>query len=351
MLTSNEVPAPAVEQTATAPTDSSRAAAPAERRHRQIVVIAGSFLVFALTALLVPLPFRNRAWEEIADLLHIPAFGMINYLALTIVTYHFPSRWRVPLLVTGAVIALGAGIEVMQGILSRNASLGDVLRNALGASAALLIHQSMRLEYPRRLGWSLRSFAALFIAAGVLPPGLALLDMYAQHRQFPVIASFNSRAELQRWYIGSAQVNVRLLPWPGGRSTARVTFLPGEYPAVRLMHMHRDWTQHEALVTELTHSPESKSERVLVQVRISKQKIHPIPKRSFAKVFEIQRGESVEIRIPLDDVRRGPAEGELPLDWIGSVEFTALQLSEPATVEISPILLEASPSLAARFAP
>jgi glycopeptide antibiotics resistance protein len=318
----------------------------AEQRHRRLIVFTGCFLVFALVALLMPMPFKSRVWNHLADLLHIPAFGIINYLALTIAAYHFPSRWRVPLLVTSAVLAFSAGIELLQGLVGRYASLSDLFCNAMGASAALLIRQSRYEAVSKRYCWSLRSVSALLIALAVLSPLSALFDIYLQHRQFPIIASFNSRAELQRWYVGSAIVHIRPLPWFDGQSTARVTFLPGDFPAIRLVKLHHDWTEQQAFVTELSHRAESQSERVMLRLQISNQQDYPDLASSFAKIYEIERGDTQKIRIAIDDIRKGPADGDLALDGIASVEFLAIDLDKPATVEIQPLRLEKATTLA-----
>lgn len=143
---------------------------PEELRHRRLVTAGGFVLVVALVALLMPNPFHGDVWSEVADLLHIPAFGLINYLALSIARYHSASRWAVPLGVTFAVILFGGVIEILQGMLARHASWNDFIRNGCGATAALLFHQSRAAGEPeRRKGYRFSAgLTAALAAAGPL---------------------------------------------------------------------------------------------------------------------------------------------------------------------------------------
>ncbi len=150
----------------------------AERRHRWLVIFAGCFLVVALVTLLMPVPFRGRVWDQIADLLHVPCFGLINYLALSIARYHFASRWRVPLLVTFTVISFSGFIEVLQGMFGRHPSLGDLFSNSMGAVAALTIHQSRWVAATMNIRWGFRWLAMLLVAVGIARPLLALFEIY-----------------------------------------------------------------------------------------------------------------------------------------------------------------------------
>lgn len=150
----------------------------AERRHRWLVIFAGCFLVVALVALLMPVPFRGRVWDQIADLLHVPCFGLINYLALSIARYHFASRWRVPLLVTFTVISFSGFIEILQGMFGRYPSLGDLFSNSMGAIAALTIHQSRWVAATMNTRWVFRWLAMLLVALGIARPVLMLFEIY-----------------------------------------------------------------------------------------------------------------------------------------------------------------------------
>lgn len=320
----------------------------AELRHQRLVAFTGCFLVFALVALLMPAPFHGRLWDRLADLLHIPAFGLINYLALSITRYHFVSRWRVPLMVTAAVILFSGLIELVQGMLSRYASLSDLFCNSMGATTALLLHQIRYAAPSANIRWGLLSIAVLVITLGTFSPVSALFDMYLQRRQFPVLASFRTSAELQRWYINSADVQLGMASWFAAQPSLRVTFFPGELPVVKLQHLQRNWTGHETFVTELTHSPASKSEVVKLQLQITDIANNWKRGDRYSEWIEIERGQTHRIHLDLETIGRSPRDRQLRLDAIAAVEFRAFELSEPATIEISTIRLEGTTNSAGK---
>lgn len=161
-------------------------------RYPFLVAFAVCYSLFSVFALLMPLPVRGRFWYRVADLLHIPAFALLNFLGLLIVRQHWQSRWRAPILLTIGVIALSGVIEIIQGQLSRQASLDDLYRNPLGAVAALLIFKALEhsvSENPRPGRVLLVSAFALF-AIATIRPAASIVDVYRQRTQFPTLASF-----------------------------------------------------------------------------------------------------------------------------------------------------------------
>jgi len=312
-------------------------------RYKLLVVFAVCYLLFSIFALLAPLPVRGRFWYRVADLLHIPAFAVLTFLALVVVRQHTKSSWRVPVLVTLCVVAFSGLMEIIQGLLSRYASLDDLFRNTLGAIAALLIFKS--LEYwssesarPRRL---LMVGAVIVLAIATIRPTASIVDVYRQRMQFPALATFSSRSELQRWYISSAQVRRTPIKWLDGHYALKVEYLPGEFPAIQLQELERDWTEYRTLATELTHLPDSKSESIVIQLRIADRRARRDPKNGFVDRIVLKRGESVDWRFDLKAAQAAASgSGRLRMDEIQFVEFMAVNLAEPATVQYGRIRLE-----------
>jgi len=316
----------------------------ARHRYRLLISVACLFFAFAALALLMPMPFRGRFWDRLFDLLHIPAFASINLLALTLANHHRASRWPVPIVITTVVILAGGAVEVLQGMLQRKASLHDFFANAMGAIAALMLFQVVRLRKESTIGVgkavTMLLVAATCVALAMAEPAAALVDVYRQREQFPLLAAFQSRAELQRWLVGSATVRRTRSDWHARDSSLRVRFIPAQWPAIQLQQLERDWTGYDALVVDLQHRDDSESATVTIQIRIADQTYRDAPDSSVYESIELKRGQVARWRVALR--RRDSSAENPPLDRraIRFVELMAVQLASPATVEIGPITLE-----------
>jgi len=314
----------------------------AAKLYRFLVAFTVCYLLFSVFALLMPLPVRGRFWYRVADLLHIPAFALLNFLGLLIVRHHTLSRWRAPIGVTVCVIGLSGLIEIIQGQLSRSASLDDLYRNSLGAFAALLIFKAWETNasenpYPRRI---MLVSAFTLIALATTGPTASIIDVYRQRTQFPTLASFSSGAELQRWYVSSAQVKRTTIDRPDGHDALRVEYFPGDFPAIQLQELERDWTEYRTLVTELTHLADSPSESIVIQLRVADRRSRRDPNHIVIDRIELKRGETIDWRFDLRTARSASGNARLHLEEIRFIDFMAVDLAQPATVQYGPIRLE-----------
>lgn len=315
----------------------------AKQRHPFWVAFSVCYLLFSVFALLMPLPVHGRVWFRIADLLHIPAFGVLNFLVLLIVRQHSVSPWRMPILVTALTITLSGLLEIAQGLLSRYASLDDLFRNALGAIASLLIFKSLeyRQSDHKRLGRVLIVAAFAVVVIATIPPTASIVDVYRQTTQFPVLASFSSRAELQRWWVSSARMKRKPIKWLDGTFALQVEYFPGKFPDIQLQELQRDWTQYRTLATELTHSPDSPSETVVIQLRIADHLTRGDWEHALSDRIELKRGESIDWRFNFKAAQE-TLEGKdrIRLENIIYLEFMAVELEKQATVQFGKIRLE-----------
>ena len=312
-------------------------------RYPFLIAFAVAYLLFSVFLLLMPLPLRERFWARAADLLHIPAFGIMNFLFLLIARQHSKSWWRMPIMVTACTMSLSGLIELTQGFFSRSPSLDDLFRNSLGAAASLLIFKVLECwssdnKWPRRL---LITSALIVIAIAVAQPTASIIDVYRQKADFPVLANFSSRAELERWYISSARVQRTPISATAGSAGLKVEYLPGDFPAIQLQEMQRDWSQYRTLATELTHLPESLSESIVIQLRITDRRSRRDQHPGFIDRIELQRGESIDWRFDFQAAQAALVENQrLRIDRINFVEFLAVEPQEPASVRYGRVRLE-----------
>lgn len=105
-----------------------------------IVLRLAAGAVFAVLIALMVGPFQNveaatNIWDKAA---HFVAFGVI----LLCLGALMPRRPRIGLAI--AAVAVGGLVEIVQGLTGRDASWGDLLADALGAAAVLLIWGGLR---------------------------------------------------------------------------------------------------------------------------------------------------------------------------------------------------------------
>ncbi len=311
-------------------------------RYPFLIAFTIAYLLFSVAMLLMPLPLRERFWSRAADLLHIPAFGVLNFLFLLIARQHTRSPNWVPVLVTLCTVSLSGLIELIQGFVSRSTSLGDLFRNLLGATASLLIFKAMESwpaenRQPRRL---FLLAAILVIAIAAAPPLASIIDVYRQRSQFPVLATFSSHSEMERWYVSSANVKRTPIDWLGRSEELKVEYLPGDFPAIQLQQMQRDWTQYRTLATRLTHLADSPSESIVIQLRITDQRRQRPPGHGFIDRIELKRGESIDWRFDFQAAQQQlAADQRLMLQRVNYVEFMAVQPQQKAMVQFAGIRL------------
>src|SRR5262249_48320041 len=154
-----------------------------------------------------------------------------------------------PLEAFGITVALGAATEVAQFVSHRDPSVGDVLRDALGAAATLSV--SAYLGSPRSPsgGRRLRAASAVIAARGlglVTPPVIWCLAAYA-HRdmRFPVLCDFESPLDL--YFISKGDPGIRRTTAPAPfsrRANERALFVPlvaKSVSGVTLVEPYPDW--------------------------------------------------------------------------------------------------------------
>lgn len=315
----------------------------AANRYWFVVIFTAGYVVFAVGALLMPLPIRDRFWGLVGDLLHIPAFGLLNFLLLWIVRQHSRSTWIVPVLLTMGTITASGVIELVQGLLSRYASWDDLLRNALGAIASLLVFKS--LEYRSggklRVARGLRGCATVTLAVAIYPPLASLYDIYRQNNQFPVLASFASATEMERWYVSSATVDRRRLNRWTGQNALVVRFQPGDFPAIQLQKLPGDWSDYRALATRVEHLADSPAETIAIQVRIGDRRSRRNDDHGLVDRIELARGQTLDWRFDFQAAQSQlTGRDRLQLKQISLVEWVAVEPQTDALVQFEAIYLE-----------
>lgn len=228
--------------------------------------LALAVLCLALLALVVfgRLPGPSKWASELGNAAHGPAFAVVTLVVFALLHSARPGSTR-PLLAVGIAvilaITLGAATELVQFALGRDASWGDLGRDALGAlTTGGLLVASRTVTGPRSAAAPLRTVA---LAIGILC-GLAVLAPFAitgaayagRALAFPTLVDFQSPQSgyfLRHWgHVEVARARSPAAPGrPGGDMALRVRIEPRKPWSVALWEPVPDWRGYETLNLDL----------------------------------------------------------------------------------------------------
>jgi hypothetical protein len=263
-----------------------------------VTVCALFFIPFELDALR---PFT----EKLSDAAHFPLFVGIT-LAFTAL---FGGKRRLGAL---AALVLVFGIEGLQPLTGRSAGEIDIVNGVLGVFCTTvgisLVQRSVK-------SW-LKVFYGFFVFGVTLlvfsPPLRTYQAVMLRARMFPTLASFENSVELSLWrttgpILTSANYLGLTESWRRDGKQALVFVSKGDgFGGIEYSAGDSDWSEYQTLVIPLTIS----SGGAEVGVRIDDDEECDRFEDRFNRSFVLEPGEH-ELRIPLEDVRRGPEGREL----------------------------------------
>jgi hypothetical protein len=294
-------------------------------------------------------PRQTLFWRELFNLGHIPLFGLVALLALEI------SRGLAPVPATGPVthylvafvmVALIRLVsEMLQfGAEGREAEVQDAVHNLIGAICFLAIRAGFdRQLWPAQAGPQ-RTFlmgaagVALFVASW---PLVALGWHYGMRAAaFPVVVDFDSR--WQQPFISSPRADLGRAPAPDawrhrtGDTVSVIRFLHARWPGVTIREPSPDWSAMNRLRVQLFSPLE---QPVRLTLRIDDEAHNHEHKDRFNRTFTIEPGLN-ELVVPMEDIRRAPADRDMDLRQIARLIFFTNRPSEPFELFISDVWLE-----------
>ncbi|MBS1137494.1 MAG: succinyl-CoA synthetase subunit beta [Proteobacteria bacterium] len=323
---------------------------PAASRTCPTPVIHIALILLLLLVLTVgETPERTMLWQALFDAGHVPLFGLMALLVRDLLATRWPrsGAWRPALLSFALTVAVGAGAEFLQTFMpDRDASLTDLLRDAAGAGAFLLMREAYRrgtssgapASPPVRTAFAVAAVALLLAATAQLSLTLAVLAERA--RAFPVLARFdgswweNALIETGDSVLTPASLATQPSEIPPG--LARLDLQPATYPGLTLDEPYPDWRGYQRLV-----------------VNIVSDLVAPVPLtlRVHDAAHDNRYGDRFNTRlvvipganhfvIGLDEIRRAPESREMDLSRIRGIVLFAYRLEHPAHLYLGTIRLE-----------
>ncbi|MGB7325136.1 MAG: hypothetical protein WBD31_09710 [Rubripirellula sp.] len=308
-----------------------------------MVWILAAVGVVVVGALLMPIPLEGRTSAAIGNMVHAPLFA-----ALTIAAIFLGDRWLsdtwlssrvVRMAATAlAVFAFGIAIEFAQTLSGRTASLHDAIANGLGIGTGFclsLAHARLKSNSrDRRTPRILWGIAGFLVAIAWWGPVATLRDVLAMNRDFPLLASFETEAELERWYFSNTHGKRVRQDATQGNHSLEAEFLADDHPSVTLTKLKHDWTDVRTIEADVTldsNHPQSEVDLWINVIDYAKSEDYS---DVFRKRFTIRRGEPTALVISRDELLQPTAGRVLNLDAVEFIEFQMIQPPMPTTVRV-----------------
>lgn len=307
---------------------------------RSVVVVCAVLLVLAAPLFFVGGP----DWVSSTLLKNLWNFGHVVFFALLliVVQWFVPlTRWRQWLGVTLLALLLGAVVEVVQHFVGRHASWGDLFNNLVGVWLGLFWGQHLgAAPYPNRVRWA-RALSLLLVGPAlwlVLEAAWAELSL---RRAFPLVNSFESRAEWQQLVFNPARIGLQpsTAVVSHGEQSLQVDLMEGRYSGLRLRVCYGVWQKFNAVAMDL-FNPEA--DPLPVVLRLS-DAIHDRGDNHYDDRFNrallLQPGWN-RLRFAIDDIANSPKQRSMQLDALCNLGIFAADLPRSRRFYLDNIRLE-----------
>jgi hypothetical protein len=285
---------------------------------------------------------RIRSAIAIHDFGHVVAFGLMTVLLALALSARlrptFRGRIGATCLAAGSALVVGASVEVAQAVSGSHGDPWDVVRDGGGAFSVALILIAFDSSLSFRARVALGGVATFVLAAFTYPIFSALNDEAHARTQFPVLAGFGSKSELSRFHFseGTRPKIVQITDEEGQAVSAmQLDLPPGTYPGFELRYFPGDWHGVRALKL-LILNPEPTPTELGVRIDDTEYRLNFDDRynRSFPLLPGVNR-----IDIQLSDVAAAPRGRRFDLGRVHTLLVFAIDLKEPRTIFIGPIVL------------
>lgn len=309
-----------------------------------LLVLTGIFLVLS-----ADLPSHTQFWKEIQNAGHIPLFGILSLVILSLSRQLFDNyitrQCAHYLFALVTTVLIGIAVELIQLFGDRQASHYDVLRNGIGAITFLGIRSALDLKMlptwykrgnvARRL-LLLGSIALL--GTSFIPLGLWTAAYAHRAQAFPRILTFESYWERKFLVIKSAELVVVTPPvgWGMHNRVGKLRLKPAIYPGLLIQEPYPNWTGYRSLAFTIyseMHDP------IVLSLRIDDIHHNNAHEDRFNHRITVEPGIN-QFVVPIEEIKKGPTNREMDMTKIALIVLFASHPHELYTINIDNIRLE-----------
>jgi VanZ family protein len=275
-----------------------------------------------------PNQFSPRSYNYAWDLGHILAFSFWSYVLFDL----WKRISKAPFLrqcIWILLISLFSGIliELLQANIDRTPSISDILKDLLGSLVALAFFIPSRKQVSK-MSLRILQWSVLFLLLlAIFPLAKALLDEAIARKQFPVLSTFETPFEIERW-SGNSELTIDHDIIKRGNSSLKVPLTTAQYSGVFLVHFPGDWRNFRFLQFSI-FNPSSKPLKIHCRVH---DRFHIVNGQAyndrFGSQFILTQGWN-DITIPMEQILNAPVSRTMDLANIHGLGIFVVRL--PAT--------------------
>ena len=285
---------------------------------KSIVVWRAVFVVLVLVALLLALvPYDVGIYQALGrrslDAGHFFAFGVLALVAYGGLLGGLLRRRTVRVVVLSAGLAVA--LEVLQGLGSRSASLGDVVLDMSGVAAFLAVYRLWGLPLWRWAGVAMFGLICLVVLCWPAAEGYRI---WAGRHHLPVLGDFETLRDALVWrsIVPGERPTASVVPDDvragEGRYALSVRTQSGLWSGVEYYGYGADWSGYEALGFDL-YNPD---EAFPIGIRVDDTVIHPPDHEDrYNRTLQIRPGWN-SVRLTMAELAAGPAKRRLDVSRI-----------------------------------
>ena len=266
-------------------------------------------------------------------------FGLISFIYFSHpVKVHHSFIYKV-IATTLFCLIIGSAIEIIQLFTHRNFSVGDIINDVIGGYLGLLaIVITDKQQAFKSQTISLLVFFLLLVV-GLRGLEKHLVDELILRKDFPELASFENRLEMERWQFKLVNAKPSTKYVKKGRNSLEVEFLPGRYPNISLQHLKSDWSDYEKL-SFFVFNPSNQLLPLGLKVYDLK---HTTTGRKhedrFIKEIAFSPGWN-EIEVKISEIINSPRHRSMNIRKIKGLSLYTDKLMQPVTIFIDNIHLK-----------
>jgi VanZ family protein len=280
--------------------------------------------------------YPGRALARLHDFAHVPLFALVA-IGLSLALAGRREQGATPALLLRAWLAAflaGILVELGQARRGRVPEVEDIVADAAGATAGLLLVASRRWRPARRRAATATALA--LVLAFLAPVAVTFWDEVQARRAFPLIADLEGRLQVDRFGRWRCELRRVSDPEQAGNHMLEARFLPDIYPRLRLRDMPMDWRGYRVLrFTCLNPGRES----FWLVLRINDDHHRGLAADWYTLRMDLAPGRH-EIEVPLARVAEAPAGRAMDMGALQDVILYTVRLEQPATLLFDDFRLE-----------
>jgi hypothetical protein len=238
-------------------------------------------LIGAVFLLLMPVsaPEHNRALKAWWDFAHVPGFAFLVWRLMT-TAQMFEFRARKKIIVFVVTIIAVPMLEAAQYFSGRELSCADVVHGWIGCLSGALFYAGSQ---SKKITGRLCGLAAIVVfALSAVFPIQVIMDRQRCLRSFPLLSSFDSPREKNRWVLTGCEVTDQ---------DGWLVTLKGDsaYASLFLDEFKRDWRSVSNLVAEVHLRGDSPVE---MWIRVDDRTGEPSYQNRFQEIYSLVPGDN-----------------------------------------------------------